>query len=72
MHLTEIIEEALHLSPQERYIIIESLVQSFNKPDEEIDKIWIEESKKRLKAYLEGTAKTVSYEQVFGKGTTRF
>lgn len=67
MRLPDIIKEALHLPPQERYIIIESLVQSLNKPDEEIDNIWIEESKKRLKAYREGTAKTVSYEQVFGK-----
>lgn len=67
MRLPDIIEEALHLPPQERYIIIESLVQSLNKPDEEIDEMWIEESKKRLKAYREGTAKTVTYEQVFGK-----
>ncbi len=67
MRLPEIIEEALHLTPQERYIIIENLVQSLNKPDEEIDKIWIEESKKRLKSYKEGKAKTLSYEQVFGK-----
>ena len=67
MNLPDILEEALHLKPQERYIIIENLVHSLNQPDEEIDKVWIEESQKRLKAYKEGTAKTVSYNQVFHK-----
>ena len=67
MGVPDIIKEALHLKPQERYIIIESLVQSLNKPDEEIEKIWIEESKKRLQAYREGTAKILSYDQVFEK-----
>jgi len=67
MSLPDIIEEALHLKPQERYIIIENLVQSLNQPDEKINKIWIEESQKRLKAYKEGTVKTLSYDQVFHK-----
>ena len=67
MNLPDILEEALHLKPQERYIIIENLVHSLNQPDEEIDKVWIEESQKRLKAYKEGTVKTVSYDQVFHK-----
>ena len=65
MNLPDIIEEALHLKPQERYIIIENLVHSLNQPDEEIDKVWIEETQKRLRAYKEGTAKTLSYDQVF-------
>ena len=67
MSLSDIIEEALHLPPRKRDIIIASLVKRLNKQDKEIDKTWIAENKKRLKAYLEGTAKTVSYEQVFGK-----
>jgi len=67
MSLPEIIEEALHLNPQEKYLVIENLVQSLNQPNEEIDKVWIEESQKRLRAYKEGKAKTVSYEEVFGR-----
>jgi putative addiction module component (TIGR02574 family) len=65
MSLPEIIEEALHLKPQERYLIIENLVKSLDEPNQEIDELWIEESKKRLQAYREGSAKTLSYEQVF-------
>jgi len=67
MSLPDILEEALHLKPQERYIIIENLVQSLNQPDEKITKLWIEESKKRFKAYKKGTVKTLSYDQVFNQ-----
>lgn len=67
MSLSTIIEEALELKPQERYIVIENLVQSLNKPDKEIEKIWIEESKKRLETYKKGEAKTLSYDQVFNQ-----
>jgi len=67
MSLPEIIEEAMHLKPQDRYIIIENLIHSLNSPDKEIDEIWIQESQKRLQAYKEGSIKTLSYEQVFGE-----
>ncbi len=65
MSLNEIIKEALILKPQERYLIIENLVQSLNQPNSEIDKLWIEESMKRVQAIRDGTLKTVSYEDVF-------
>jgi putative addiction module component (TIGR02574 family) len=65
MNIQNLISEALHLKPQERYLLIENLIQSLNEPNMEIDEIWIEESRKRLKAYQQGKLKTVSYEQVF-------
>ena len=65
MSLNEIIDEALTLKPQDRYLIIENLVQSLNQPNLEIDKLWIEESSKRVKAIKDGSLKTVSYEDVF-------
>ena len=34
--------EALHLKPQERYLLIENLIQSLNEPNMEVDEIWIE------------------------------
>lgn len=66
MNIQNIMSEALHLKPQERFLLIENLIQSLNEPNMEVDKIWIEESQKRLKAYQQGQLKTVSYEQVFG------
>jgi hypothetical protein len=46
-------------------MIIENLVKSLNQPNTEIDKLWIEESKKRVEAIKNGSLKTVSYEGVF-------
>ena len=65
MGTNEIIQEALNLKPQEKYLIIESLVLSLNEPDKDIEKIWIEESQKRLEEYKKGNLKTLSFEEVF-------
>jgi len=65
MSSNEIIQEAINLKPQERYLIIESLIKSLNLPDEEVEQVWIKETQKRLKAYKEGKLETVSYEDVF-------
>jgi putative addiction module component (TIGR02574 family) len=65
MSLNEIIDEALHLKPQERYLIIENLINSLDEPNAQIDEAWIAESKKRAQAYKEGTLETLTYNQVF-------
>lgn len=65
MGTNEIIQEAINLKPQEKYLIIESLILSLNEPDKEIEKIWIEESQKRLDEYNNGNLKTLSFEEVF-------
>lgn len=61
----EIIQEVINLKPQEKYLIIESLVLSLTEPDKDIEKIWIEESQKRLDEYKNGNLKTLSFEEVF-------
>ena len=65
MGTNEIIQEAINLKPQEKYLIIESLILSLNEPDKDIEKIWIEESQKRLGEYKNGNLKTLSFEEVF-------
>ena len=65
MGINEIIQEAINLKPQEKYLIIESLILSLNVPDKDIEKIWIEESQKRLDEYKNGNLKTLSFEEVF-------
>ena len=67
MGTNEIIQEAINLKPQEKYLIIESLILSLNEPDKDIEKIWIEESQKRLDEYKNGNLKTLSFEEVFNK-----
>ena len=65
MGTNEIIKEAINLKPQEKYLIIESLILSLNVLDKDIEKIWIEESQKRLDEYKNGNLKTLSFEEVF-------
>ncbi len=65
MSLAKIIDEALHLKPQDRYVIIENLVKSLNEPNSEVDKAWMEESVKRLDAYKKGEMKSYAYTEVF-------
>ena len=67
MSINDIIDEALTLKPQERQMIIEKLNDSLDIPNPEVEEAWIEESKRRIEAYKNGTLKTVSYEEVFGK-----
>ncbi len=65
MGTNEIIKEAINLKPQEKYLIIESLILSLNEPNKEIEKLWIEESQKRLEEYKNGNLETLSFEEVF-------
>ena len=67
MSINEIIDEALALKPQERYMIIEKLNDSLSVPNSEVEKAWIEESIRRSEAYDRGELETVTYEEVFGK-----
>jgi len=63
----ELLRELMILSPKEKAIIIEELIKSLDEPDEEIDKLWMQESEARIKAYEEGHMKSVSVEEVFSK-----
>lgn len=65
MSTAEIIEQALKLKASERYELLELLHRSLDKPDEEINRVWIEEAERRLQAYREGRLEVVSMEEVF-------
>ena len=61
----EILEQAMKLKPEERFLLIEGLIKSLDEPDKKIDSIWIEEAEKRLKAYQNGKLEGVPMEKVF-------
>lgn len=63
----EIIDMALQLKAAERYEIVEKIMQSLDKPDTEIDRVWAEEALHRVRACDEGRMKILSSEKVFGK-----
>lgn len=60
----EIISQALHLKPTEKYVIVETLLKSLDAPDIKIEKIWAEESEKRYEALVKGKVKTFSLGEV--------
>ena len=47
----QIIEEALHLNPKDKFLIIDTLLKSIDEPDEKLNSVWEKESQKRLQSY---------------------
>lgn len=65
MSINEVLEQALELKANERLKLIDELLKSFDKPDEEIDEIWVEEANKRLESYRKGKLKAIPMENIF-------
>nr|WP_305775393.1 addiction module protein [Ferrovum sp.] len=55
----------MSLKASDRYLLLELLHTSLDKPDPEIDRVWQEEALRRVKAYDEGRLEIVSMEEVF-------
>ena len=64
MDSKEVLEQALHLKPEERFLLVESLLKSLDEPNKELDEIWAEEAEKRLKAYRTGKLRGIAMEDV--------
>ncbi len=67
MKTKEILNQAMNLKPADKFIIIESLITSLDKPDKSIEEIWVNEAEKRLKAYRQGRLKGVPMSEVFSE-----
>ncbi len=61
----QIIEEALQLTPQDKFLVVDALLKSLDEPDEKLDTVWEEESEKRLQTYKNGKINTIAFEEVF-------
>ena len=65
MDSKEVLEQALTLKTEERFLVVEGLLRSLDEPDQEIDAIWAEEAEKRLTAYRAGRLGGIAMEDVF-------
>ncbi len=67
MSTHELIAEALALPVEQRALIVDSILQSLNAPDSEVDKKWIAVAKRRLDELRSGSVKPVPAEDVFAR-----
>ncbi|MGZ0018135.1 addiction module protein [Nitrosomonas sp. wSCUT-2] len=65
MSTKALLDAAMKLKPEERFTLVEGLIQSLDEPDKQLDAIWAEESVRRLKAYREGKLEGIPMEEIF-------
>jgi len=63
----KIYSEVLDLPTEERFILIDKLLQSITPSNKLIEDAWIVESEKRLQEYREGKVQAIPGEEVFRK-----
>ena len=65
MGTEELLKEVLMLKPQDKFIFLEAILKSLDKPDEAVEEIWKEEAERRVQALKEGRLETIPYEDIF-------
>ena len=65
MSSKKVLEQALALKPDERFLLVEGILKSLDEPDKLLDALWTEEAEKRLRDYREGNLEGVPMEEVF-------
>jgi putative addiction module component (TIGR02574 family) len=66
MSKQELLAFALKLAPEERFALVDEILRTLDKPDPEIDRLWIEEAERRLAAYRRGEVKGIPAADVLG------
>lgn len=67
MDSKKVLEYALTLGPDERFLVVEGILRSLDEPDASLDAIWGEEAEKRLIAYREGKLEGIPMGEIFGE-----
>ncbi len=65
MNTNELIDEAVSLPVEKRILIVDSLLQSLNQPNSEVDEKWNEVAQQRLLEMRSGEINPIPGEQVF-------
>jgi transcriptional regulator of aromatic amino acid metabolism len=67
MNTKELIDEVVSLPIEKRVLVVDSLLQSLNQPESEIDEKWNVVAQKRLMEMRSGKVESISGERVFKK-----
>jgi putative addiction module component (TIGR02574 family) len=63
----KIAEEIRELPDVEKLRLVDTILSDLDKPDPEIDRVWVDEARKRWAAYKADKVPTVSYESVMAR-----
>lgn len=66
-NISNILKKTSLLSATERIYLVNVLLESLDKPDEEIEKLWVKESEVRFEAYKRGDLKSVNWKEIKAK-----
>jgi putative addiction module component (TIGR02574 family) len=64
---SEILKEALNLTPTEKAELIDKLLSSLDEPDKELEDLWAKEAEDRIEAYEQGKIKALSIKEILEK-----
>lgn len=67
MGTQELVTMALKLNPADRFDLVDQVLHSLDKPDPEIDRIWLDEAEHRLTAYRAGRVQGIPAKEIFGE-----
>ncbi len=67
MSTKDLLAEAMKLKPEERFTLVEGLIQSLDEPDKKLNEIWATEAEARLNAYRDGKLEGIPMEDIFKK-----
>ncbi len=65
MSSKDVLEQALKLKPEERFMVVEGIIKSLDEPDSSLDTIWAHEAERRLEAYRAGNLEGIPMEEIF-------
>lgn len=63
----KLVTEIRALPDEEKLRVLDAILTDLDKPDQEIDRVWAEEARKRWNSYKAGRLQTVSYEELMRK-----
>jgi hypothetical protein len=72
MNTKKLLDTAISLPVEERTLLIDSLLQSLNQPDTDIDRQWAVAAQQRLIELRSGVIKPIPGDAVFEKVWSRF
>jgi putative addiction module component (TIGR02574 family) len=62
-----LLRQALQLPPIDRAALVECLITSLDKPDSELDALWLKEAESRRAAYRAGEIEAIEADEVFAE-----